>query len=153
MRRVVFSIAALGLAACVHEPAPVAPAPGMTWILSEAEGEGAKLAFGTPHSDDLLLMLSCAPRSGQVEIVASAPAGQKAPIGLSSGGKTQKYATEVDAAPGDGAMLSARTTAADPVIARFGQTGELAVIAGPRRTVLPGAADKSRRFVDSCAAA
>ncbi|WP_309088330.1 hypothetical protein [Phenylobacterium sp.] len=152
-RRSLFSLfAAMSLAACAHPVAPVPTGPDMAWSLNHAEGEGAKLAYGQPQTDNVLLMLTCEPRSGAVRVSMSAPdgGGGKA-LRLSSGGRSAKLAGQ--AAPsglGDGLLIEAEARADDPVLARFAQSGELAVAVGARWTKLPADPDKSRRFVESC---
>ena len=155
-RRSLFSLfAALSLAACAHPMAPVATGPEMAWSLSHAEGEGAKLAYGQPQTDNVVLMLTCAPRSGAVQVSMTAPAGLGAEaLRLSSGGRSARLAGQ--SAPsglGDGLLVEGEARADDPVLARFAQSGELAVALGARWTKLPADPDKSRRFVDSCQAA
>lgn len=152
-RRSLFSVfAALGLTACAHPMTPVATAPDMAWSLTHAEGEGAKLAYGQPQTDNVLLMLTCAPRSGAVQVSMTAPEGTGATaLKLSSGGRSARLKGE--SAPsglGDGLLVEAQTRADDPVLAKFAQSGELAVAVGARRTELPADPDKSRRFVESC---
>ena len=67
-RRAIFSlIGIVSLAACAHQPAPQA-LPGMSWSLHDVEGEGSKLAFGAPNSDNVALMLVCQPGSGRIEV-------------------------------------------------------------------------------------
>jgi len=109
-RRAVLSlIAVLSLGACAHQPAPSA-LPGMSWSLMNVEGEGAKLAFGAPNSDNVALMLVCEPGSGRVEVY------------------------------GPSAETSVELTAADPALAAFARTGEarfrqdLRAPAAPRET-------------------
>jgi len=132
--------------------APVATGPEMAWSLSHAEGEGAKLAYGQPQTDNVLLMLTCAPRSGAVQVSMTAPDGAAAQaLKLSSGGRSAKLAGQT--APsglGDGLLVEAEARADDPVRARFAENGELAVAVGARWTKLPADPEKSRRFLDSC---
>jgi hypothetical protein len=67
-RRAALSLAAVCLlSACAHQ-APPAAMPGMAWSLNNVEGEGAKLAFGAPNSDNVALMLVCQPGSGRIEV-------------------------------------------------------------------------------------
>lgn len=154
-RSLVSIFAALSLAGCAHPVTPVATGPDMAWSLSHAEGEGAKLAYGQPQTDNVLLMLTCAPRSGAVQVSMTAPNGTGATaLKLSSGGRSARLKGE--SAPsglGDGLLVEAQARADDPVLTRFAESGELAVAVGARRTELPADPDKSRRFVESCRAA
>jgi hypothetical protein len=152
-RRSLFSLfSAVAVAACAHPMTPTAPGPEMSWSLTEAEGEGAKLAYGEPQTDNVLLMLSCEPRSGEVWVSMTAPEGTGAKaVRLSSGGRSTRLPGE--SAPsgfGDGLLVEAPARADDPVLTRFAEGGELAVAVGARRATLPADPDKSRRFVESC---
>ncbi len=152
-RRSLFSLfAALAVTACAHPVTPVPAGPEMAWSLTHAEGEGAKLAYGEPQTDNVLLMLTCEPRSGEVRVSMTAPDGSAATaLKLSSGGRSSRLAGE--SAPtgfGEGLLVEAGARADDPVLTRFARSGELAVAVGARRTELPADPDKSRRFVESC---
>jgi len=98
-RRIAASlIAALMLAACAHEGGSVAP--GMTWSLTSTKEEGSKLGYGAPDTDNLVLMLECQPKSGQVQVWLMGPAAEKPiPLVLSSGGRTARVDGRSD---GDG---------------------------------------------------
>jgi hypothetical protein len=155
-RRAIFSlIASCTLAACAHQTAPAAMG-GMSWVATTPEAGGeAKLAFGAPGTDNVVLMMSCEPRSGRIAISTVEAAAAKAPImTLTSRDRSSRHAAV--ATPnelGDGALVEAQAPAGDPTLARFAETGELAVAVGGRRLALPGAnrAD-ARRFVTSCRA-
>lgn len=153
-RRSLFSMfAALSLVACAHPVSPVATgAAEMTWTLNHVDGEGAKLAYGQPQSDNVLLMLTCQPRSGAVRVSMTAPDGTGATaMKLSSGGRTTRLNGE--SAPsgfGDGLLVEAVAQAEDPVLVRFARDGRLAVAVGAKRTELPTDREKSRRFVETC---
>jgi pilus assembly protein CpaE len=58
----------------------------MAWSLTDAEGEGAKLAFGQPQTDNVLLMLTCQPRSGVVRVSMAAPEGSVITVYAPKGG-------------------------------------------------------------------
>ena len=155
-RRAVLSlIASCALAACAHQTAPAALA-GMSWVATAAEAGGeAKLAFGAPNSDNVVLMMSCQPGSGRIVLSTIEPAAGAAPVMiLTSRGRSSRHrAVALPNELGDGALVEAQAPAADPALARFAETGELAVAVNGRRIALPGAnrAD-ARRFVEACRA-
>ena len=60
----VLTASVLLLGSCMH--GQEAMSSGMAWSLHETPEEGAKLAYGAPNSDNVALMLSCQPASGQV---------------------------------------------------------------------------------------
>lgn len=141
------------LGACAH---PVAtPGGGMAWSLNHTPEEGAKLAFGRPQSDDILVMLTCQSRSGQVRVSLSAPAD--GPIEIASGDTRSRLAGASGPGMNDGAVLiEAAASAKDATLRRFARTGRLAVGVGSARAELP--ADREARtriaaFFSSCRAA
>ena len=147
-RRIIASLFAFGgLAACVHE-GPV-PAAGMTWSLTSTPQEGAKLAYGAPDTDNLILMLTCLPKSGEVQVWLMGAEGAKpGSLVLTAGGRTAQLPVRKSQ---DGyEALFAAAPATDPVFARFSGAGTLGVSLDGRRTALPGAGDKARKFVASC---
>ncbi|WP_374469059.1 hypothetical protein [Phenylobacterium sp.] len=149
-RRAVLSfVTACALSACAHQQTPSA-LPGMAWSLHEAEGEGAKLAFGQPYSDNVVLMMSCAPGSGTVLVSANAAADARPELTLASGSRSARYRAEVAPGMGEGALVEASAPATDAVLQRFADSGELAVAVNGRRTAVPGDKAKARRFLSSC---
>jgi hypothetical protein len=150
-RRAIFSlIASCALTACAHQTTPEAM-PGTAWLLNATESEGAKLAFGVPYSDNVVLMMACEPRSGQVQVLTTAPDGAGS-LTLRSGRRSSLYGSQVTPSQlGEGVIVEATARATDPVLANFARSGELSFSVGKRRTALP-AADraKSSRFVESC---
>lgn len=125
------------MAACAHQGPQTAAMPGMAWSLSQSEGEGAKLAYGQPSSDNVLLMMTCRPKSGTVGLSLASPAGAPA-IELSSRGKSSRLrATSTTSGLSDGALLEANASAADPVLKAFARSGDLALVENGKRTALP----------------
>lgn len=47
------------------------------------EGEGSRLAYGRPHSDDVVMVMACAPRTSAVTLTATGVSGDE--IALASG--------------------------------------------------------------------
>lgn len=144
------------LAACAHQGE--APVAGMSWSLHHAEGEGAKLAFGQPASDNVLLMMTCAPRSGAVRVSLATAADQvPGAIALESDGKVSRLAGQALPGMGEGsALLEAETRASDPALANFARTGDLSVIQNGRNAVLPvrgGERAAVKAFFAECQAA
>jgi hypothetical protein len=144
------------LAACAHQGDP--PAAGMAWSLNHAEGEGAKLAFGQPASDNVLLMMTCEPRSGAVRVSLTSSADQvPGDIALQSDGRVSRL--EGQALPGMGegsALIEAETRVSDPALASFARTGDLSVIQNGRNAALPvrsGERETVKAFFAECRAA
>jgi hypothetical protein len=129
---------------------------GMSWIATTADvGGEAKLAFGAPNTDNVVLMMSCQPRSGRIAVSTLESAAIRTPVmTLTSRDRSSKHAAlAMPNQLGDGALVEAQAPAADPTLTRFAETGELAVAVNGRRLSLPGATRaEARRFVDSCRA-
>jgi hypothetical protein len=121
----------------------------MAWSLTSTPEEGAKLAYGAPDTDNLILMLTCLPKSGKVQVwLMGADAAKPGSLILSSGERRARLpARRSD----DGyEALHAAAPAADAVFTSFAGAGTLGLALEGRRTILPGAGDDARRFVASC---
>lgn len=153
MRRRIFLsfLAALSLAACAHEAAPPA-SPEMAWSLSSATGEGAKLAFGQPQTDNVLVMLTCQPRSGEVLVsMSAAQASAKPAVHLRSNGHAARLPGTAGPSMLGGVLVEGVAQARDPVFDSFARSGQLTVGVGGLRTALPaGDRGQIRRFVETC---
>ncbi|MCR5874902.1 hypothetical protein LRS10_12395 [Phenylobacterium sp. J426] len=153
-RRCLFSLfAALSVAACAHPVTPV-PVEPMSWGLVETPDEN-KLAYGEPGTDNVVLMLACEPRSGEVLVTLVDHEDRAAPVmTLHVGRAASRRPAEAqpDMMTG-GFLIEAVTAATDPTLERFRRGEPLTVQVGARRTQLPPAADEGRRFVEGCRAA
>lgn len=150
-RRSLFSLfAAVAVTACAHPVTPV-PAEQMSWGLTESAEEN-KLAYGEQGTDNVILMLACQPRSGEV-LVTLVEHEQRATqaMTLQAGGASSKRPAQAqpDMMTG-GYLIEASTAATDPALERFRHGEALSVRVGGRRTQLPAAEDEGRRFVESC---
>lgn len=155
-RRAIFSLAASCLlAACAHQDA--ARAPAMAWLLTQTPEEGAKLAFGEPQSDNVVLMLTCRPGSGEVVLARTGAADQPPAIILASGGREGRFAGEATPFGGaSGVYVEASAPAAHPALAAFRRTGDLTLREDLASIRLPADRAAHRRietFFDACGAA
>lgn len=126
------------LASCAHQGQ--SGLPGMAWSLNHAEGEGAKLAYGQPQSDNVLIMMTCQPRSGQVLVSMTAPMDAPADaIQIASRGQNSRLAADTTSGMGEGsAYVEARAPVTDPALASFDLTGDLAIVsANGRKAPMP----------------
>jgi hypothetical protein len=147
---IALTAAGLALGGCAHE----ASAPGYAWSYQQSEGEGVKLAYGAPASDDILLMMTCAPHSGRVRLSAVTEAAQN-DIVLASGKGRERFVGAAMPSELGGALVEAEAQAASPALARFAQTGDLAMMAGAQRVSLNAAGTERadvRQFFQSCQA-
>jgi hypothetical protein len=147
---------ALTLGACATAQDADAEADTRTWI-SVADGAEARLAYGTPDSDDAPLLLHCRTGSGRVTVsLNGAEAGEA--LTLASGGRkvALKGSEEPDLLHGEGVIVTADARADHPVMQGFRNTGRLAFITRRGRAELPATAEERTRirgFLDSCRAA
>ena len=145
-----FCLVAAALAAC----ASVDPARDARGWFFNAEGE-VKLAYGTPQSDDVALMLSCEPRSGQVAIAQSALRPGDG-VTLASGGRRSIFygQAEPDELNG-GVYVTATTTVETPVLAAFRDSGRVDIEEDGRAATLyatPAEHQQIRQFFGACSA-
>lgn len=109
------------------------------WSLHHAEGEGAKLAYGQPDSDNVLLMMTCQPRSGQVLVSLTAPASTALEtIEIASKGHSSRLPGASAPAMAEGSsLIEAMTPATDPALQSFARTGDIAVVENGRTAHMP----------------
>lgn len=136
------------LASCAHQGQ--SGLPGMAWSLNHAEGEGAKLAYGQPQSDNVLIMMTCQPRSGRVLVSMTAPMDAPSDaIQISSRDHNSRLAADATPGMGEGASyVEAQAPVTDPALVSFEATGDLAVMANGRRTPLPVRGPERRAVSD-----
>ena len=107
------------------------------WLYNSDGGE-AKLAYGTPDSDDAPLMLSCGSGSRRVTVSQDGVEPGRG-ITLASGGRTATLhgQEQADMLNGEGVIVTAETAADAPVLASFRRTGRIALVTRDGRGELP----------------
>lgn len=143
-RAIVSLLGSCLLAGCAHQGESVAT-QGMGWSLQHNAAEGAKLTYGAPQSDHVLLMMTCAPQSGQVLLsVSNGSADGPGAIELVSGGQRSRITGEaVPSGLGAGALIEASAGLDDPALAGFARSGQIAV--GEHGRISPLAASGAER--------
>lgn len=112
-------LAAAAVSACSAQSAP-----GYAWSYQQDEYEGAKLAYGAPNSDDVVLMMSCAAHSGQVRL--SAVTERTHPeLALASGRARDRFAGEIVEDELGGLLLEAQAQSNARSLQGFAKTGKL----------------------------
>lgn len=143
-------LACAALGSCVSAPV----VPGFAWSFQNNEGEGPKLAYGTPASDNVVLMMTCEPGARRVE-VSLMGGSPKAGLTLVSGDARQTLKADPVASPGLGQMIQAVAHPASAPLAGFARTGDLSLI-DRGRTVKVDASPSERpgvaRFFKACQA-
>jgi hypothetical protein len=145
-RRLAPLLIVLALGGCASERRTVA------WGFSDAPAEGPKLVLGGPETDDVSLLMTCAPRSGRVDIVVVGRLSDPAVVELRSGKVVGRYAGvgEADEETQGARDIAFHVSADDPVLARFAQTGELSIIFPTRRVLLPNGFAPAHDFLARC---
>ena len=129
-----------------------APVEGYDWFM-HADADEAILAYGVADSDEVKLHLACRAGSGRLDLTAHGQDDER-DIHLESGGDTERFpATSEPSAIQDGALLTASTTADQPVFLRFRRLGWIAAWHGDAREVYaahPGAEKDVAAFFAAC---
>jgi hypothetical protein len=141
--------AALGLLALAARtesapPAAEAETPGMAWHLSH-EGESAKLAYGLANSDQLALMMTCAP--GDAEAVVY---GDAAPV------SARLVPTRGGPDPLSGEAEEMRLPLSEPGLRSLASQGRMTVAGDAGRFTLRASPEERRlaeRFLSYCGTA
>jgi len=147
---------AVGLCACASQLAPIAGPANMSWAFNQNPDEGAKLAYGAPASDNVVLMMTCAPGSSRVAL--SAITTEKSPSGvtlISGDAKGVFRGASSEGFDGAVALVEASAPASAAPLKAFHKTGELALVDGRRKVKIAArASDKPavERFFKACTA-
>lgn len=138
-----------GFAATSGAPAPIA---GYDWFMHAEEGE-AMLAYGVANSDEVKLHLACRIGTGRLDLTQPGH-GDAREIHLESGGDTERFAAVAEPSEiQDGVLLTASTTADQPVFQRFRRLGWIAAWHGDDREAYaahPGSTKGVADFFAAC---
>jgi hypothetical protein len=138
------------MGSCVSAPV----APGFAWSYQNNAGEGPKLAYGAPASDNIVLMMTCEPGATSVD-VSLLGGSPRDGMTLTSGETRETLRGDLVAAPGMGQMIQASARPDSAPLARFARTGDLS-ITDRGRTVNLDASPLERagvsRFFEACRA-
>ncbi len=139
---------AAGLAGCAHEKVA---ADGYRWAYLADAGDVPRLAYGRPDSDDVVLMMSCRPGAGEIDMSAVGLSGRE--LVLASGRSESRFAAaKVDDAMSEG-LMEARGSASAPALRSFNRSGDLALLTlGQRHSLAANSADRGdvRAFFKAC---
>lgn len=150
VRSFIIAACTLALAGCSAQAAP-----DYGWSFQQDEHEGAKLAYGAPSSDDVVLMMTCAPNSGRV-LLSAVTERPREEIVLASGGARDRFSGELLPSELGGLLLEARVEAKARSLAGFARTGKLSIVAAGGETIsLPARGDEREgvsQFFETCRA-
>ncbi len=144
------ALAGLSLGSCMHQT----DVAGLGWTYQDDTGEGPKLAYGAPQSDNVVMMMTCRPdgRTVGLSLLGGSPHER---LTLASNGSRQAFPATASDHPGDGFMVEADAPLAAGPLAQFEQTGRLTLISRGRTAPLDAApAERAQveRFFEACRA-
>ena len=138
------------LAGCAHEKVA---ANGYRWTYVADAGEDPRLAYGRPDSDDVVLMMSCRPGAGEIDLSAVGLSGPE--LILASGrGESRFIVAKVDDAMSEG-LMETRGDASAPALRNFSRSGDLVLLTqGQRHSLAANSADRGdvQAFFRACGA-
>jgi len=142
-------MACAALGSCVHQGADVT---GFAWSYQDNPGEGPKLAYGAPASDNIVLMMTCDPEAATVNLslLGGSPARN---LTLASGSHKADFRGEAVPGPGAVGMIEASADLGARPLARFAETGKLSVIDRGRTAKLDASREDRagvQRFFEAC---
>ena len=146
----VLTLGGLTLSGCAADRSG---APGYAWNYMDNVGEGPKLAYGRPNSDDVVMMLACAPRTSAVTLTATGLPGNE--IALASGRTVTRLKAQASPSDMSDGVLEARTTVDASALSAFRRTGDLELLVADERHSLDAApADRGqvKAFFKACSA-
>ena len=146
--------AVLLLGGCATVDKVTAERPHSHWTLTE-EGQGLRLSLGYPDDTKVRLTLTCRARSGRIDFTFIGHTGDPALLELRSGELIQRYpgAGHADPDSPETMIMEFPVDAADPVMRRVADTGELRIDYGDRRIIAPNAFAPAHDFLRVCRAA
>jgi hypothetical protein len=146
----VLTLGGLMLAGCASDRSSPS---GYGWTYMDNPGEGPKLAYGRPDSDDVVMMLACAPGASAVTLTATGLKGDE--IALASGRIVARLKARAAASDMNDGVLEARTSVDASVLSAFRRTGELDLLVADERHGLDAAPADQRQvktFFKACSA-
>ena len=147
----VLTLGGLTLSGCAHDRSI---ATGYAWNYMNNAGEGPKLAYGRPDSDDVVMMMACAPHASAVTLTATGLSGDE--IALASGRTVTRLKVQPAASDMSDGALEARTTVDSSALTAFRRTGDLDLLVANERHSLDAAPADRRQvkaFFKACSAA
>ena len=147
----VLTLGGLTLSGCAHDQSS---ASGYAWNYMNNESEGPKLAYGRPDSDDVVMMMACAPRASAVTLTATGLSGGE--ISLASGRSVTRLKARGATSDMSDGVLEARTSVDASALSAFRRTGELDLLVADERHSLDAAPAERRQvkaFFKACTSA
>ncbi|WP_165188540.1 hypothetical protein [Caulobacter soli] len=146
----VLTLGGLTLSGCAYDRSRE---PGYAWSYMDNADEGPKLAYGRPNSDDVVMMMACAPRASAVTLTATGLTGDQ--IALASGHKVTRLKARTAASAMNDGVLQAQTSVDASALRAFRRTGDLDLLVADERHSLDAAPADQRQvkaFFKACSA-
>lgn len=148
---VVGIVGAVALGSCVSQRAALND--GFVWSYQNHEGEGPKLAYGAPMSDNVVLMMTCDAGDGRarLSLLGGSP---EAGLVLASGRESTRFGGEAVAPPGAGHLIETTAPLNAAPLARFQRTGDLTLVNRGRSVPINAEGSERadvKRFFRACA--
>lgn len=127
---------------------------GFAWTYRNDPGEGPKLAYGQPASDNVVLMMTCDPRARRIDVALLGGSPGDGVV-LASGDRRQRLGGALVGPTGMGHMIEVSTYPSSAPLARFARTGDLTLIDRGRPVRLdasPLERPRVARFFKACGA-
>jgi hypothetical protein len=122
-----FSILGLMVAMLLGSCVTMPRGTGFAWSYQNQPGEGPKLAYGAPASDNVVLMMTCEPGASRVNVLLMGGSPRDG-IQLVSGDASARLAADPAAPAGMGQMIEGAAHPRAAPLARFARTGLLTLV-------------------------
>lgn len=143
-------VGAVALGSCVSQHATLND--GLAWSYQNHPGEGPKLAYGAPMSDNVVLMMTCDAGEGRARL-SLLGGSEQAGLVLASGPDSTRFAGESVASPGAGHLLETTAPLEAQPLARFRKTGDLTLVDRGRKVRIDAQGSERadvKRFFKAC---
>lgn len=144
-------IGAAALGSCVSQSGDAA---GLAWSFQDNPGEGPKLAYGAPASDNVVLMMTCEAGAEQVNVSLLGGSPRDGLI-LISNGDRQTFKGQAVPSPGALHMIEATAHVDAAPLTGFAETGKLSIVDRGRTARLDASSAERAdvtRFFEACRA-
>lgn len=147
---IIGALAGFAVSGCMHQTTDVS---GLGWSYQDDTGEGPKLAYGEPQSDNIVMMMTCQPgdRTVNLSLLGGSPHER---LTLASNGRTEAFSSAPVDSPG-AYMVEANAPLSAAPLAEFEQTGRLTLVSRGRTAPIDasgGERAKVQRFFQACRA-
>jgi hypothetical protein len=150
MQRRMAGLCGMAAAAVLATPTLAHAAEGRAWTMASV-GEGLKLAYGVPGTDDVDMLITCRPHTGRVTLHWTSPRRVDRATVVSAHFASRHPSHGARNEAGEGWLEHTDVPTADPVFRTFARTGVIGVRSGTTSVDTPGVPRRLlRRFTEHC---